>query len=303
MYIAGDDITVGTEISGSPVQKLEDVYNLTTEGLPVYEVVKSDKKYRVVSQVSEIEIRKAIEKKYKRLDIAIFFNSLADVKKVYALKTPVKRSSEYSLCYAVRSGNLNIVKAVFESGEIDIEDYYVKESLEVACELGHIDIVKYLLKNGLNPCDRNFYPLIWARKAGNQELIDILEKDIKKRLGSLPEIKDPYEVLLEKQKSDIQNQKVDIETETVDIEEKKASGRGSVKAKLPKAQKKLKEPKPEKPKKAIKSLAELKAMSAKLLKEKEKKIKKVKEEPKKSEKKKPLSLEELKARSQKILGG
>lgn len=304
MYIAGSNIAVGSEITGNPVKDLSCVYDRVEEGLPVYEVTKSQNGYRVLKEITQKEIKKAIEKKYKRLDIAIFFKSLADVKKVYELKTPLKRSSEYSLCYAVRSGNLNIVKAVMESGELDLSEYYNKEALEVACELGYIDIVKYLLKSGLNPCDRQFYPLIWARKAGNQELIDILEKDIKKRLGSVPEIKDPYEELLEKRKSDIQNQKSDIELEKPVVEEK-ASGRGSVKAKLPKAPKKPKEPKPEKPKKEVKSLAELKALSAKLLKDKEKK--KVKENPvKKEEPKKPekkiLSLEELKARSKKLLG-
>lgn len=296
MYIAGSNITVGSEITGNPVKDLSCVYDRVEEGLPVYEVTKSQNGYRVLKEITQKEIKKAIEKKYKRLDIAIFFKSLADVKKVYELKTPLKRSSEYSLCYAVRSGNLNIVKAVMESGELDLSEYYNKEALEVACELGYIDIVKYLLKSGLNPCDRQFYPLIWARKAGNQELIDILEKDIKKRLGSVPEIKDPYEELLEKRKSDIQNQKSDIEPEKPVVEEK-ASGRGSVKAKLPKT--------PKKPKKEVKSLAELKALSAKLLKDKEKK--KVKEKPvKKEEPKKPekkiLSLEELKARSKKLLG-
>lgn len=306
MYIAGSNITVGSEITGNPVKDLSCVYDRVEEGLPVYEVTKSQNGYRVLKEITQKEIKKAIEKKYKRLDIAIFFKSLADVKKVYELKTPLKRSSEYSLCYAVRSGNLNIVKAVMESGELDLSEYYNKEALEVACELGYIDIVKYLLKSGLNPCDRQFYPLIWARKAGNQELIDILEKDIKKRLGSVPEIKDPYEELLEKRKLDIQTQKVDIEPEKVDIQEEKVSGRGSVKAKLPKAPKKPKEPKPVKPKKEVKSLAELKALSAKLLKDKEKKKVKEKpvkkEEPKKPEKKKILSLEELKARSKKLLG-
>ena len=301
MFIAGTDITVGSEITGSPVSELSSVYDYTEEGLPVFEVVKSQNGYRVIKEISQKEIKKAIEKKYKRLDIAIFFKSVADVKKVYELKSPAKRSSDYSLCYAVRSGNLNIVKLIMESGEIDLNDYYTKEALELACEYSYIDIVKYLLKSGLNPCDRQFYPLIWARKSGNQELVDILEKDIKKRLGELPEIKDPYEVLLEKRKNETPVQKSETE-ETID-KELKPTGRGSVKAKLEKPAKKTK--KEEKPKKTVKSLAELKAMTAKL-KDKEKKVVKEKvkkkEKPKKTEKKKILSLEELKARSKKILG-
>lgn len=299
MYIVGNDIKVGSEVTGSLIKELSCVYDYTEEGLPVYEVTKSQSGYRVVKEITQKEIKKAIEKKYKRLDIAIFFKSLADVKKVYELKTPVKRSSDYSLCYAVRSGSLPIVKAVMESGEIDLNDYYNKEALEVACELGYIDIVKYLLKSGLNPCDRQFYPLIWARKAGNRELVDILEKDIKKRLGELPEIKDPYEVMLENRaKTEAEKKPVEVKEE---IKEEKPKGRGSVKVKLADKPKKIKK---EEPKKQIKSLAELKAMSAKLLKDKESKEKTPKRKEKKKsepEKKKVLSLEELKARSKKLL--
>ena len=124
MYIAGKDITVGSEVTGSPVKELSSVYDATEEGLPVYEVSKSQNGYRVLKELSQKEIKKGIEKKYKRLDIAIFFKSLSEVKKIFELKTPVRRSSEYSLCYAVRSGSLPIVKAVMESGEIDLNDYY-----------------------------------------------------------------------------------------------------------------------------------------------------------------------------------
>lgn len=298
MYLAGNNIKVGSEVEGTPVAKLSDVYSLVDEGLPVYEVTKGEKGFRVLKEVSEKELKKALSETYKRLDIAIFFNQLAEVKKIYALKTPVKRSSEYSLCYAVKTGNLNIVKAVFESGELDLESYYVREALEVACELGLFDIVKYLIKGGLNPCSHQFYPLIWARKSGNQELIDFLEKDIKKRLGELPEIKDPYELLLEKKA----NEKPVLQTIEEEPDEK-PNGRGSVKVKLADKPKKVK--KEEKPKKEIKSLEELKAMSAKLLKEKKKKIEKPKVEksPKNKEepKKKVLTLEELKARSKALL--
>ena len=295
MYIAKSDISVGQEIDCQPVDKLSDVYDLEQEGLPVFELTKSENGYRVMKQVSEKELKKAIEKKFKRLDIAIFFNSLADVKKIYALKTPVKRSSEYSLCYACRVGNLGIVKALCESGEIDLDSYYNKEALEVAAENNQIEIVKYLLKFGFSSCDNSFYPLIIARKNENKELIDILEKDIKKKLGNLPDIKDPYEVMLENR---AKSEPVIIENklEINEIEENKSTGRGIVKAKLPKK---------EKPKKEIKSLEELKAKSAKLLKEKP--VKKV-EKPKKiekSKKEKPKkeikTLEELKARSQKLL--
>ena len=299
MFLAGKDLKINSEVEGTPVSKLADIYTYADEGLSAYEVVKSEKLLRVIKEIPAKELKKALSEKYKRLDIAIFFNDLAEVKKTFALKTPVKRTSEYSLCYAVKSGNLNIVKAVFESGELDLTSYYVQEALEVASEYGYIDIVKYLIKNGLNPCDRQYYPLIWARKAGNQELVELLEKDIIKRLGKLPEIKDPYETWLANRKVDIQVEKVDIEENEPEIKETKLSGRGSVKAKLAKA------PKKEKPKKEVKSLEELKKASAKLLKDKpkvekskEKKVSKSKEKP---EKKKVLTLEELKARSQKLL--
>ena len=292
MYIAQSDINIGQEIQCNPVEKLSDVYDLSEEGLPVYELTKSENGFRVIKQVSEKEIKKAIEKKFKRLDIAIFFNSLADVKKIYALKTPLKRSSDYSLCYACRVGNLNIVKVIMESGEIDMDSYYTKEALEVAVEYNYIDIVKYLLKAGLNPCDHSFYSLIIARKNNYNEIIDVLEKEIKKKLGKLPDIKDPYDIMMENRaKQEVQVQNIEVLPE---VEENKSSGRGIVQAKLPKK---------EKPKKEIKSLEELKAKSALLLKDKTSKT--VKKDKPKKENKKPKkeikSLEELKARSQKLL--
>lgn len=269
-YLAHTNINIGTEIENPViVQKLEYVYNYEQEGLPVYEVQLLGKiekvssvngcfavkgLVRILKQISDKELRKALEKQYKKLDIAIMFNDLSSVKKIYNLKTPVKRSSDYSFAYAVKTGNLNIVKYIFEQGEIDLESYYTKECLEIAVEEGYLDIVKYLIKIGLNPCDRQFYPLIWARKKGYEEIISFLEKDIKKRLGKLPEIQDPYEILIEKKKIELVSEKVKEEF----IE--KPTGRGVIETKIKKSNK----PKSEKKKKIL-SLEELKKKSKLLL--------------------------------------
>lgn len=283
-YLAHASSTIGMEIENPViVQKLEYVYNYEQEGLPVYEVQLLGKieplssvtgcfvvkgSVRILKQVIDKELKKALEKQYKKLDIAIMFNDLAGVKKIYNLKTPVKRSSEYSFAYAVKTGNLSIVKYIFEQGEIDLESYYTKECLEIASELGYFDIVKYLVKIGLNPCDRQFYPLIWARKLGYTDIITFLEKDIKKRLGKLPDIKDPYEVLMEKKQVEV------IPIEKVEEINEKPSGRGVIETKIKKPSK------TEKKKKSL-SLDELKKKSKFLL---SKTI--VKETPNKKRKKK-----------------
>lgn len=270
-YLAHTNINIGAEIENPViVQKLEYAYNYEQEGLPVYEVQLLGKieklsfvdgcyavkgLIRIIKQVPEKELRKALEKQYKKLDIAIMFNDLASIKKIYALKTPVKRSSDYSFAYAVKTGNLNIVKYIFEQGEIDLKSYYTKECLEIAAEEGYLDIVKYLIKVGLNSCDRQFYPLIWARKKGYEEIVLFLEKDIKKRLGKLPEIKDPYETLMEKNKVTNVSEKIE------EIEEA-PTGRGVIETKVKKASK----PKSNKKiKKKILTLEELKKKSKLIL--------------------------------------
>lgn len=281
-YCSLSNVKISDEIENIQLyNNIEDAYEPFTNN-NVYNVEKiyGSEKYRVINEVSNKELKKALEKKYKKLDVAIMFNDLAGVKKIYALKTPVKRSSDYSFAYAVSSKNLNIVKFIFEQGEIDINSYYTKECLIIASEIGALDIVKYLVKIGLNPCDFQYYPIIWAKKFGHDEIVQFLEKDIKKKLGKVPEFIDPYEEIIKKRESIGETPKVDIEDTKVDIEVK------------------------QKPKKQIKSMDELKQKSSKLLKNKTKtdKDKKPKKQEKKKENpKKVLSLAELKKRSEKLL--
>lgn len=257
-YIASRNLSVNQEVDNIlTVDKLENIYQFFDDALPVFEVqILNKEKVRVLRQIPDKELRKALEKQYKKLDIAIMFNDLATVKKIYALKTPVKRSSEYSFAYAVKTGNLNLVKFIFEQGEIDIESYYTKECLEIAAEEGFLDIVKYLIKIGLNPCDRQFYPLIWARKKGYEDIISFLEKDIKKRLGKLPDIKDPYEEILAKKQIETVNTETPVPVEEIE----KPNGRGAIVSKikpLPKSKKEVK--------KKVLSLEELKKRSKRIL--------------------------------------
>ena len=55
------------------------------------------------------------------------------------------------LHYAMRSGNLAIVKALVEAGALlDVKNFYNDTPLSVACQKGELAIADHLLKKGAN---------------------------------------------------------------------------------------------------------------------------------------------------------
>ena len=71
--------------------------------------------------------------------------------KVYSYVDSVGPYKNTPLHYAMRSGQLSIVKALVEAGaSIDEKNFYNDTPLSVACQSGHFEIVEYLLEKGAN---------------------------------------------------------------------------------------------------------------------------------------------------------
>ncbi len=87
--------------------------------------------------------------------------------------------AEEALWDAARSGNLDKIKALVTAGaDVNAKTKYNATALAYAADKGHVEIVRYLLKNGaeVNTTD-NFYqatPLSWASMGGHAEIIGLL---------------------------------------------------------------------------------------------------------------------------------
>lgn len=104
-------------------------------------------------------------------------------------QTEVGRSkSAEKLWAAARKGDLDAVTAEVERGvEVDTPTPYAATALSFAADRGHLEIVRYLLKEGANPnVQDTFYkatPLSWAISRNRIEIIRELAKAGAKDLG------------------------------------------------------------------------------------------------------------------------
>ncbi|XP_035682104.1 poly [ADP-ribose] polymerase tankyrase-2-like isoform X2 [Branchiostoma floridae] len=87
------------------------------------------------------------------------------------------------LLYATENGSLEGVKAALEAGaDIDYEEpashaTLIGTALFIACDLGHVDIVRLLLRKGASLVKRTFSaftPLHGAAYEGRTEIVDLL---------------------------------------------------------------------------------------------------------------------------------
>lgn len=83
------------------------------------------------------------------------------------------------LLEAARSGDLEQMKQIVDSGvDINSKTEYGSTALFFACDRGHFEIVKYLLKNGAEVDTKDtFYnatPLTWAQANGHDKIIVLL---------------------------------------------------------------------------------------------------------------------------------
>jgi len=80
-----------------------------------------------------------------------------------------------ALKFAIATGQLEIVKCFIKTGRVD-----ANEALHIACEEGHLDIVKGLLAQGIHPTllcktDKNGYTILGsAASAGHNHIIEFL---------------------------------------------------------------------------------------------------------------------------------
>ena len=75
------------------------------------------------------------------------------------------------LIWAIRGGNLNIVKLLFDKGAVVDEN---NDATLQAILSGHLDILKYLVEHGANPRAQNDYTLIAAARIGNLDMTKYL---------------------------------------------------------------------------------------------------------------------------------
>ena len=98
--------------------------------------------------------------------------------KFYSYVDSVGPYKNTPLHYAMRSGQLSIVKALVEAGaQIDNKNFYNDTPLSVACQLGHLEIAEYLIEKGANihgVDKQQRTPLIRACQNGQIHVVSML---------------------------------------------------------------------------------------------------------------------------------
>lgn len=127
---------------------------------------------------------------------AVSNNHLETVSHLYNFN-PIKSSLNLNgkeinlLIIAVQNNSLEIVIFLIENGfDIDSQDSYKHTALNIACTLGYVDIIKYLLSQQANPYIANAKdgrPLDIAVQKGYLEIVELLfvyEEDVNKIMSN-----------------------------------------------------------------------------------------------------------------------
>ena len=133
-------MNVNEEILQFLLSKRQMVNNADMDGItPLMLACKYGRLKQVNMLIADQELqKKALDKKDKDFEHYAKFYSYVDSVGPYK-NTP--------LHYAMRSGSLAIVKALVQGGAaVDVKNFYNDTPLSVACQLGHLEIAEYLIK-------------------------------------------------------------------------------------------------------------------------------------------------------------
>ena len=117
------------------------VNNADMDGItPLMMACKYGRLKQVNMLIADQEIqKKALDKKDKDFE---------HYEKFYTYVNGVGPYKNTPLHFAMRSGQLAIVKALVEGGaQVDAKNFYSDTPLSVACQLGHLQIVEYLIQH------------------------------------------------------------------------------------------------------------------------------------------------------------
>ena len=97
-------------------------------------------------------------------------NGQLEVVKQFIDVAPYESILMVGLFYACRGGSLNVIRYLFNHGEVQISE--AKYGIRFACERGHLEVVQLLVEHG---CDVPDNSMSVALENGHVEVVNYLE--------------------------------------------------------------------------------------------------------------------------------